>query len=305
MMAGATLLLMGQVQAQQDPMFTHYMFNTLAVNPAYAGSRDALTATGIVRQQWLNIDGAPNTQTLTVHTPIFNDRLGLGVSIIHDQVGPLEQTLGFLDVSYHLPVNEKGQLAFGLKGGVNLVQAGLTTLELGDATADPAFSQNIQSELLPNVGAGLYYYTDRYYAGVSVPKFLENDFSTAAGSTATTTASEERHLFAIAGAVFDINDVLKLKPTTFLKVVEGAPLQVDLTASLLIHDKFSVGAMYRSFGAAGMLVGYQFTDQLRAGYAFDYPLTSLNNYHGWSHEIMLSYDFFFKSKSKIHSPRYF
>ena len=216
----------------------------------------------------------------------------------------MKQTLGFVDLSYHLPLDDKSQLAFGLKGGINVLRAGLTDLNLGDGQADQAFSQNITSDLLPNFGAGLYYYRDKFYAGVSVPKFLENDFS-ADGNTAISTSSEERHYFLIAGGVVDINEVLKFKPTGFAKFVDGAPLQFDLTASLLIYDKFSAGVMYRSFGDAGVILGYQFTDQLRAGYAFDYPLTTLNRYHGWSHEIMISYDFVFKNKSKIRSPRYF
>ena len=305
LVAAFTLLVVGEAQAQQDPLFTHYMFNTLAVNPAYAGSRDALTATAIHRQQWVNLDGAPTTQTLTVHSPIVNDRLGAGLSIINDKAGPLKQTLALLDLSYHLPVNDNAKLAFGLKGGINIMQGSFTGLDLGDGVNDPTFNQNIESDLLPNFGAGLYYYTDDYYVGVSVPKLLENDFEIGTVGNTVSRAAELRHYFLIAGTVFDINEFLKLKPTGFLKYVDGAPVQFDLTTSLVYNDKFSIGAMYRSFGDVGAILGYQFNDQLRASYALDYPLTTLNNYHGWTHEIMLSYDFFFKSQAKIHSPRNF
>jgi len=299
LIVGVLGLLCFEGKAQQDPMYSHYMFNTLAVNPGYAGSRDAMTVTAIARQQWLSIEGAPTTQTLTLHTPVATN-LGLGVSIINDKAGALGQTLAFVDLAYHLPVGDKAKLSLGIKGGVNIIQAGLADLDLGDNIADPAFNQNIESGILPNVGAGLYYYRERFYAGVSVPKFLENDYN-----SEVSTSTENRHLFFITGAVFKLNESLKLKPTAFVKAVEGAPVQFDVTASLMMRDKFSVGAMYRSFGDVGMLLGYQFTDQFRAGYAFDYPLTSINNYHGWSHEIMLSYDFVFKGKEKIRSPRYF
>ncbi len=286
--------------SQQDPMYTQYMFNTLSVNPAYAGSRKAFSITGLARQQWLGIDGAPNTQTITMHTPLFK-KLAIGVSLVHDEVGPAESTLGYVDLAYHLKLSEKANLSFGLKGGFNFMQVGLTSLDLGSGANDNAFNNNIGGEFLPNFGAGLYYYMDRFYAGISVPKFLENDLSDLSG-----TSTEKRHSFFILGGVINlIGNDLKLKPTGLLKMVNGAPLEFDITAQFLINDKFGIGPMYRSNDGIGGLLNYQFTDQLRAGYAVDYPLTALNSYYKWSHEIMISYDLTFKSQDKIRSPRYF
>lgn len=294
------------IYAQQDAMFSHYSFNTLAVNPGYAGSRDALTITGLHRSQWVGFDGAPTTQTLTLHSPAFNNSVGLGLSVINDKIGPTNTTSFYGDFGYHIKVTEKAKLALGLKGGINLMSAQLNDLGLADEN-DVAFSSNIQSQLLPNFGFGAYYYTTRWYAGVSVPKLLENNFlsSTTAGSVSG--ASEKRHYFLIAGAVFDLGENLKLKPTTYIKVTQAAPAEADLTAMfIMLEDKLELGAMYRTGDAAGILAGYNVTEQLRIGYAFDWSFTNTTSqYNAGSHEVMLRYDFIYKGKEKIRSPRYF
>ena len=292
-------------KAQQDAMFTHYMFNTLAVNPAYAGSRDALTVTGLHRSQWVSFPGAPRTQTLTVHTPFMFENTGLGLSFINDKIGPVNKTSFYLDFSYKIKINKKANLAFGLKGGLNLMTGGLIDLKLGE-DIDPAFEANIQSRLLPNFGFGMYYYTDRYYVGFSVPKLLENDFVANTTSGGTNLASEHRHYFLIAGTVFDLSDNIKLKPTTFVKVTNGAPVEGDITASFIFNDKFSVGGMFRTDDAVGILAGINITDQFTLGYSFDWSFTNTTMvYNGGSHEIMLRYDFIYKNEEKIRSPRYF
>jgi len=292
-------------KAQQDAMFTHYMYNTLAVNPAYAGSRDALTVTGLHRSQWVSFPGAPMTQTLTLHTPFLYDNTGLGLSFINDKIGPVNKTSFYADFSYKIKINKKANLAFGLKGGLNLMNMGFTELQL-DESIDPAFAANIQSRLLPNFGFGIYYYTDRYYVGVSVPKLLENDFIANTTSGGTNLASEHRHYFLIAGSVFDLNETIKLKPTAFVKVTNGAPVEGDLTASLIFNDKFSIGGMFRTGDAVGILAGINITDQFTLGYSFDWSFTNTTMvYNGGSHEIMLRYDFIYKNEEKIRSPRYF
>ncbi len=291
--------------AQQDAMFTHYMFNTQAINPAYAGTRDALTITGLHRSQWVGFEGAPVTQTLTGHTPIFNDQLGVGLSIINDKIGPINTTSFYADFAYKFQVSDKGKLSFGLKGGVNLMSGNLSTLEL-DQGGDNAFANNIESQLLPNFGFGAYYYEDRWYVGLSTPKLMENDFKSNTTTGGTDIAGEKRHYFLIGGAVFDLNKNLKLKPTTFIKVTAGAPIEADLTALLLINDKLWTGPMFRTGDALGALLGYQFTDALAASYSFDWSYTNTTfKYNGGSHEIMLRYDFFHNEKQKIRSPRYF
>lgn len=303
----STLLLGLASFAQQDAMFTHYAFNTLAVNPGYAGSRDALTVTGLHRSQWVGFDGAPTTQTITLHSPILNNKLGLGLSILNDAIGPIDQTSFNVDVAYKLPVGEKGKLAFGLKGGVNLMRGGLSTLAL-DEQADQAFASNIESDVLPNFGAGIYYSTTKWYVGLSTPKLLENDFKSNTVANGTGASSEKRHFFAIAGTVFNLNESgsVKLKPTTFVKVTEGAPIEADLTGMLIFNDKLEVGIMGRTGDALGLLFGYNFTPQLRFGYSFDWSfVNSTGRYNAGSHEVMLRYDFITNGKGRIRSPRYF
>lgn len=286
---------------QQDAMYTHYAFNTLAVNPAYAGSRDVITITGLHRSQWVGFDGAPVTQTLTFHSPIFTESLGAGLSIINDKIGPINMTSLYGDLSYRFKLTEKTKLAFGLKGGGNLMQGDIASLETTQA-GDGAF-QNISSKFLPNFGAGLYLSNERWYLGLSAPKFLENGFTT---NTVGVSEGEKRHYFFIAGAVFDIANGLKLKPTTFVKATEAAPLEADLTAMFIIRDKLELGVMGRTGDAVGALIGFNFTNQLRVGYSFDWSFENTTAvYNAGSHEVMVRYDIVNSKPGKIRSPRYF
>lgn len=290
--------------AQQDAMFTHYMDNTLWLNPAYAGSREALTVTGLHRSQWVGFDGAPTTQTITMHTPIFSEKLGIGLSVLNDKIGPTQSTTINADIAYHLKLDDKSKLAFGIKAGLNIFSNALTPLKL-DQGNDNSFASNFQSELLPNFGFGMYYYRPKFYVGLSTPRLVENKINQGL-VTSTSLSSERRHYFLIAGAVFDLTKDLKLKPTGFLKVTEAAPIQGDITLTLLCQDKYWAGLMYRSLDAAGVLVGANITEQLGIGYSFDWSFTNATGkYNSGSHEIMLRYDFIFKEKAKIKSPRYF
>ena len=291
--------------AQQQPMFTHYMYNTLSVNPAYAGSRDALTATALHRSQWVDFDGAPLTQTLTLHSPFITDHFGLGLSVINDKIGPTNNSSAFLSFAYRMKLTERSKLALGLSGGINVFQANLAELEL-DEQSDPAFN-NITNRVMPNFGAGAYYYRERFYAGVSVPTLLQNNYSVLNQENGTTLVGKEnRHYFLIAGAIFDLTSNLQLKPTTLVKVTQGAPAQADLTASFIIKQRLLLGAMYRTSDALGVLIGFDISQQLHAGYSFDwsYGLQTFRNNAG-SHEVLLRYDFIYSSKKHIQSPRYF
>jgi len=291
--------------AQQDAMFTHYMYNTIAVNPGYAGSRDALTVTALHRSQWVNFDGAPTTQTLTLHSPLLNNKLGLGLSAVHDEIGPVKNTSVYVDFAYILKTGEKSKLAFGLKGGINYMQAGLTNLML-DQQNDAAFQDNINSKLLPNFGFGVYYYRPKFYAGLSTPKLLENNFVTNTTSGSTKLATEKRHYFFIAGGVIKLSNSVDLKPTTFVKVTTGAPVEADVTASFIFSKRLLVGAMFRTGDALGALVGFNITEQFHVGYSFDWSYGNKTfKYNQGSHEIMLTYDFIFGDKQKVRSPRYF
>jgi type IX secretion system PorP/SprF family membrane protein len=301
-----TIAFMGSIalSAQQDAMFTHYMFNTLAVNPGYAGSRDALTITGLHRSQWVSFPGAPTTQTLTMHTPMLKDKLGLGLSVINDKIGPTHNTSGFLDLAYRLPVSDKGTLVFGVKAGVNILQGDIASLATQDS-GDQSLSSNIKSDLQPNFGAGVYYHSEKFYVGLSAPGFLENDFGAQDGN-GLTRYTQQRHYFLIAGTVFSLSDKVDFKPTGFLKVTDAAPIEADITGTFLLNQKVWLGLMYRTGDAAGLLAGVQITDQLAAGYSYDFSFTNKTiTYNGGSHEIMLRYDFIINEKGKIRSPRYF
>lgn len=295
----AILLSFGAL-AQQDAMFTHYMFNTLAVNPAYAGSRDALTVTGLHRTQWAGFDGAPSTQTITLHSPVWRDAMGVGFSLVNDKIGPTSSLALSADFAYHMQMNDKGhQLALGLKAGGNIVQNDLASLQ--GVEGDQTFT-SVTSEFLPNFGFGAYYYTDRWYVGAGAPRLLQNKYKYSAG----TGAAEKRHYFLIGGAQFALTDNIDLKPTSLLKITGGAPTELDLTGTFVFDQKFWLGAMWRSGDAFGALLGYNFTPQLAAGYSFDFSYTNTTfRYNGGSHEIMLRYDFIYKEKGKVRSPRYF
>jgi type IX secretion system PorP/SprF family membrane protein len=292
-------------KAQQDPMFTHYAFNTLAINPAYAGTRDALTITALHRNQWVAFEGAPVTQTLTLHSPIITKNIGIGLSVLNDKIGPGNTSSFYVDFSYKIKVTDRAMLSFGLKGGLNIKKTNLNNLQLKDMD-DPLFMNNEKSGLLPNFGFGLYYFTDKYYAGISIPKLLENNFKESTVSASIDLASEKKHYFLIGGAVFKLSEEFTLKPTTFIKITNGAPIEMDFTANLFILDRFWAGIMYRTGDALGILAGVNITEQLAMGYSFDWSLTNRTfRYNQGSHEIMLRYDFIFKEHRIIRSPRYF
>lgn len=294
------------VQAQQLPMFTHYMNNTLVVNPAYAGSRDALTVTALHRSQWVSFPGAPTTQTLTLHSPIRNEHIGLGLAVFNDKIGPTNNTSIFAYYSFIMKLSQKSKLALGLSGGVNMFQANLSMLTL-DEKLDPVFMNNINNHVMPNFGFGAYYSRERFYAGISVPNVLENKYANTDETNENTfKGKEQRHYFFIAGAMIRLTESLDFKPTTLIKVTEGAPIEADLTASFVILKKLLVGAMYRTGDAYGGLVGLDINEQLHIGYSFDYSFGLRTfKYHQGSHEILLRYDFIFTNKRQIHSPRYF
>ncbi len=287
---------------QQDEMFTHYSFNTMHVNPAYAGSRDALTLVGLHRSQWVTFPGAPVSQTFSAHSPIFKDKIGLGVSLSNDKLGPNSNQGYFVDLSYRLKLGT-GNLAFGLKGGVNSFSSNLDELYTNDA-GDQQFAGNIQSSLIPNFGFGVYYSTERFYAGVSSPRLLENQYL----ADNINSGSQERHYYFIAGGMLDIakSKNIQLKPTTFVKYVEGAPIQFDLTALVYFNNRAWVGPMFRSGDSFGGLAGLNITDQLGLGYVFDWSFANrTGTYNSGSHEVMLRHDFIFKDKGVKVSPRYF
>lgn len=291
--------------AQQNPMYTHYMYNTLSVNPAYAGSRDAITVTGLHRSQWVSFSGAPVTQTITLHAPLRNEKIGLGLSLLNDKIGPVNNTSVFGDFAYRIKLNEKSKLAFGLSAGVNIFQARLSTLEL-DQSSDPTFQNNISNKIIPNFGFGIYYSRERFYAGVSAPGLIQNNYSLITVNGNDLIGSEQRHYFFIAGAMINLGENLEFKPTTLLKITNGAPAQADLTAAFVIKKRLLLGANFRTGDSFGGLIGFNFTDLVYLGYSYDWSYgLQTGKYNSGSHEIVLRWDFLTIGKKQIHSPRYF
>lgn len=293
------------LNAQQIPMFTHYMNNTLMVNPAYAGSRDAFSITALHRSQWVDFNGAPITQTLSMHTPLRNEHIGIGLSILNDKIGPTNNTSIFVDYAYIMRLTEKSKLSLGISAGGSMFQANLSDLEL-DVIDDPAFQNNIDNHITPNFGFGVYYSRDRFYAGISTPMLLQNSYSGTQDNDNILIGKEHRHYFLIAGAMINMTQNVAFKPTTLVKITASAPAQIDLTTSFVFMEKFLIGAMFRTGDAFGGLVGLNITDQLHLGYSYDWSYgLKTAKYNQGSHEIFLRYDFIFTSKKQIHSPRYF
>jgi type IX secretion system PorP/SprF family membrane protein len=291
--------------AQQDPMFTHYMYNTLSVNPGYAGSRDAFTVTLLNRNQWVGFPGAPVTQTLTLHTPVGSDQIGLGLSVVNDKIGPTNNTSVYGDFAFRIRLSEGSKLAFGLKGGINLLTADLQSLEL-DQPGDAAFNHDFENKLSPNFGFGLYYSRERFYAGISTPRLLEQKYYIGTSQSGISAAKEKGHYYFIMGTVFPISRAVDLKPSALVKMTTGAPVEADISAIFDFDKKVSFGLMYRTGDAVGVLVGLNITQQFVLGYSFDYSMANRTyKYNQGSHEIMLRYDFVFSSSHRIRSPRYF
>jgi len=289
---------------QQDPQYTHYMYNMNVVNPAYAGSRETLSLGVLGRTQWVGIDGAPQTITANIHAPVGKN-LGLGLSVIADKIGPVKEQNAYADISYTINTSETGRLAFGLKGGLTFFNADMLNINLPDGThgsdmLDDLFSNNGEGTF-PNIGAGLYYYTDKFYVGASVPSFLETPHFEA---VATTLASEKMHGFLTAGYVFELSENLDFKPSTILKATPGAPLSWDISGNFLFNDRFELGIAYRFDDSIDGLVSFLVTDDFRIGYSYDYTLTKLGDFNSGSHELFLQYDVNL-SRKNLKSPRFF
>jgi type IX secretion system PorP/SprF family membrane protein len=287
--------------AQQDAQFTQYMYNTININPAYAGSRGALSVFGLHRTQWVGLDGAPETSCLSVNTPINNSNLGVGVSLINDKIGPTNENNFSVDLSYTVQTSANFKLSFGIKGTANLFNLDINKLN-PENQGDPQF-QDFNSKFSPNVGAGVYWHSDKAYIGLSVPSFIEtnryNDNDVAI-------YKDKINYYLMAGYVLDLDhyQYVKFKPAVLTKMVEGAPLQVDVSANFMFIDKFVVGVAYRWSASLSAMVGFQITEGLYLGYGYDRETTNLNNYNSGSHEIFLRYEFFRKN-DKMTTPRFF
>ena len=295
--------------AQQDAQYTQYMFNTLSVNPAYAGSRGQLSFAGLYRSQWVGLNGAPETFTLNLHSPIRNSRLGYGISVVNDNIGDGVVQETYLDavLSYTIDVAQNAKLSFGLKGGGNFLSLDFQGLRNFDREA--VQQDNIDRQFSPNFGFGIYYHTDRFYAGLSAPNLLETEFfDTNANDEDSVNflATERINFYFITGYVFDLNGNLKFKPALLTKAVGGAPLQVDISANFLFNERFSFGVAYRWDAAVSALAGFQITEQVMLGLAYDRETTELGGtrFNDGSFEIFLRLELL-KIFQKTISPRFF
>jgi len=283
--------------AQQDPHFTQFFDNTLSFNPAYAGSKDVLNVTTLHREQWVGFEGRPVSTTFSVHSPLSYKSLGVGITYINDNVGPVQQNLFYGDISYSLRFKNKSKLAFGMKGGLNLINIGSNSLNT-TTDSDPNLINNIRNQVNPNFGFGVYYHTPKWFIGASSPKLLEQSYD---GST---TNMERRHYFGHVGGVITLNSLWKLRPMSQVKFVPGAPMSLDVSVAGIYAERFYIGALYRLDAAVGAFVQYQISKQFKLGFATDFGTQEIRNYNYGTFEAMLSYDFIYKN-SGVRSPRYF
>lgn len=319
-----------QAMGQQDPMFTKYMFNSLHFNPAYAGSHEHLSLALLHRTQWINFQGAPNTQTFTAHTPLRENRVGVGLSLLHDQIGVTRTSSANLSYAYRIPLSKKARLSVGIQGGMTNWRADWNKLEL-ENTVDPAFDGDVQSKWLPNFGFGLYFQTKRFYTGLSSPHLIEHKLRESAGTVESALVAQQyRHYyFTVGGAIPIVGDDIIFKPSLLVKNVGidsklrktedlrsiNAPTEFDVDLSVLFMETLWVGAAFRSsiekfsndkssFDSGDIWASYNLRNGMRIGAAYDYTLTEINKETPGSFEIMLGYEFDFKT-NRIETPRYF
>ena len=284
--------------AQQDAQYTQYMYNTITVNPAYAGSRGVLSLFGLHRTQWVGIDGAPVTNAFSMHTPIEKSRVGIGATFLNDKIGPTIENSISVDVSYTIPTSETYKLSFGVKGTGSFMNLDVSQLNPTDQN-DPQF-QNY-SKFYPNIGAGVYLHSNKTYLGLSIPKFIDtkrfnnNDLKIFTQSIT---------YYLIAGHIYQLNPEIKFKPALLTKIERGTPLQVDASATFMFNDKFVMGASYRWDASVSVMAGFQVSDGLYIGYAYDLETTKLRKYNSGSHEVFLRFELF-DNKNKVTSPRLF
>ena len=296
---GFIVMISSNAIAQQEPQYTQYMYNPSQINPAYSGSLGYASMFGLYRTQWVGLDGAPKTANLSFHKPIENTKVGYGINILNDRIGPSELTYFNADFSYTLLFGDDSRLALGLKAGGELLNIDFTKLSQYNP-GDVLYQNNI-NRFSPNIGAGFYYYTDNAYLGLSVPMLLNTAFY---DEVAISTANRRQNFYLTAGKVYDLNFYIKFKPALVAKVVSGAPLQLDLTANFLINEKFTAGLAYRMSAALSGLLGFQATDKLFIGYGYDRETTRLSNFNSGSHELFLRFDLF-NSNQPIETPRFF
>ena len=302
-----TLITTVVMWSQQDAQYTQYMYNMSVVNPAYTtGNIGVVNLGALHRTQWVGANGAPKSSNIFAHTPI-NENVEIGFSLVSDNIGDVvKQNDLYADFAYKLDLEENGKLSFGLKAGVTFFDVNFNgfALESGDVFTDPDFAENINQSFL-NFGAGVYYNTDNYYVGLSVPAILNAKHLDR--NNGKYQGSEQAHTYLTGGYVFEINELFKFKPAFMAKAVKGAPISLDLTANVLFDNKVEFGVGYRLEDAFSGMVNFKATPELRIGYAYDHTISNLGPFSSGSHEIFILYDLNILNTNKgfDKSPRFF
>ncbi len=295
-------------KAQYDALFTQYMFNEMFINPAYAGSKEAMSATVLHRQQWVNFPGRPVTTSFSLHGPLLQNKMGLGLSVLNEKIGVLNRNLVYLSYAYRIKTGDKGHLSFGLMGGVHMQQSKFASLKTNDdGTVDPQLAQNSPNLMAPNFGAGIYFNTKTFYTGISIPRMVDDRMvftKGVAGIQSTKISPNQFTFYYTIGNMFTLSDALKLKGQAMVKAVQNAPIQYDISANFFIKEMIWAGLSYRSNAAVAAIVGVQINPQFLVSYSYDYGINSIQKYSQGSHEIGINYLFSYKGK-KVVTPRYF
>ena len=288
--------------AQQNAHFSQFMSNKLIQNPAYAGSADVLNFTALHRQQWMGLNGAPSTQTISLHAPIFNRKVGVGLSIIRDDITISENWDIITSYSYRIPAGN-GTFSMGLQADLRFVKVNwdeVDALELNDQDIPTTNSQRF----LPDIAAGLYYNTKRFYAGVAVQNLVNAKIDFNDDNLVDFLPLDDRHIYLMAGYVHNLSENVKLAPVALLKLVKNAPLDLDINASLIFYDRLWAGVSWRKDDSIDVILQYQVTQQMRIGVAYDFTISELQQVNSGSYEIMMQYDFNFDD-SGFTNLRYF
>ena len=298
------LLCSISLHAQNEPSFTQYMFNESFINPAYAGSHEYFSATGLYRNQWVGIEGSPNTETFSIHAPVAKRKLGLGLSVMNESIGVSHQLMIKGNFAYRI-LMPTSVFAFGLQAGFVNHQEDLMEIHT-TVSGDNQFSSNVREYFLPNAGFGMYFKTDRFYAGFSIPRLLENKISASQAEVVVRNIGNPEiwHYYFATGYVTDLSENIKFKPSIMVKAVANSPVEMDLNANFLFNELIWIGAGYRTGDAVSAMFGIQLSKNLRLNYSYDYTLSALQQFNSGSHEFALQYDISLE-KDKFISPRYF
>lgn len=287
--------------AQQEANYTQYMYNTMALNPAYTGTVQGLQANLLYRNQWVDVEGAPEIQNFGLHSPLRNERIGLGFHVINDKIGPSSELEINGDFSYKLKTSYSSILALGLNAGARVLNIDWSKGRFYDQD-DVLLNDNIKNRWMPSLGAGAYFYSDKWYLGFSVPNFIRSDYYS---DVQEAVLSDRIHYYVIGGYVFDLSPSLKFKPAFFSRIVSGAPLSVDISANFLLEEFLSLGASYRWDDSVSFLAGFQIFDSFFLGYSFDYTTSDFRKYNNGTHEVILRYTLLNDSGKINSSPRFF